>query len=401
MNTEESRQIAQNPHTSPELLRKLAHSSDILTRRNVAVNPNIPTDVLWKLGQQFPQEILNNPIFYLLLIEKPDLVKEIPYHTLKSIILRGDDVPISFINWALHQRDREMRFAIVRNRQTPHKILDRLFYSNNCWDQEMLLAIAMHPKTPKEILAKLLQSKDSLDPEIVLAIAMNPETPKEILVKLRHSNNREIVEAVKLHVNLAGEMNQGWDRVAKEKILEIIAIDKTLEQYLSPLDWFGLIPDFVTPYLAKYEATIPRLSMDNLYYQSPVNFMSEYLTTREDRSPLDVFKQLASHPDSVSLIAIAQEYLSRYSDRLPRVFEKLTEKSQSLSIRIFALLHHQITAKALIENSYSIIWIERYAIAQNHNTPTDILDTLAKDGNRIVRAAAKANLQTLSEFNLL
>ncbi|HBE19856.1 MAG TPA: hypothetical protein DEG17_21590 [Cyanobacteria bacterium UBA11149] len=400
MNYEESLQIAQNPHTSPEVLRKLANCFDRMTRRNVAANPNIPTDILWELGQQFPQEILNNPIFSLLLLEKPNLVEEIPPSTLKSI-LKEDDVPISFLNWALNQRDREMRFAIVMNRQTPQKILDKLIHSDDSLDREILLTIAINPKTPKEILAKLLQSNDRLDREIALAITMNPETPKEILVQLLHSNNMEIVEAGKLHVNLAGEMNQGWDRVAKDKIIEIAAIDKEVEQYLSQLDWFGLIPDFVTPYLAKYETILPILSMANSYYQPPEIFMSEYLISCEDRSPLDVFKQLASHPDSVSLIAIAQEYLSRYPHRLPRVFEKLTEKSQSFSIRIFALLHHRITAKALTDNSRSIIWLERYAIAQHHNTPIDILYTLAKDGNQIVRAAAKANLQTLSEFNLL
>jgi hypothetical protein len=57
------------------------------------------------------------------------------------------------------------------------------------------------------------------------------------------------------------------------------------------------------------------------------------------------------------------------------------------------LLHPQTPAKALAENCRSLIWLERYAIAQNSNTPIDTLKTLALDANRIVRAAAKANLQ--------
>jgi hypothetical protein len=61
--------------------------------------------------------------------------------------------------------------------------------------------------------------------------------------------------------------------------------------------------------------------------------------------------------------------------------------------RFLVLLHPQTPAKALAENCRSLIWLERYAIAQNSNTPIDTLKTLAVDANRIVRAAAKANLQ--------
>jgi hypothetical protein len=61
--------------------------------------------------------------------------------------------------------------------------------------------------------------------------------------------------------------------------------------------------------------------------------------------------------------------------------------------RIIVLWHSQTSQKVLAENSCSFFWLDRYAIAQNPNTPLDILHTLAKDANRIVRAAAKANLQ--------
>lgn len=37
-------------------------------------------------------------------------------------------------------------------------------------------------------------------------------------------------------------------------------------------------------------------------------------------------------------------------------------------------------------------WLERYAIAQNPNTPPTVAVRFAQDGNRIVRAAAQASL---------
>lgn len=51
-------------------------------------------------------------------------------------------------------------------------------------------------------------------------------------------------------------------------------------------------------------------------------------------------------------------------------------------------------AYVLADNFNSLFWWERYAIAQNPNTPDDTLMLMIKDSNRIVRAAAKFNLQS-------
>ncbi|HBE19857.1 MAG TPA: hypothetical protein DEG17_21585 [Cyanobacteria bacterium UBA11149] len=412
-NTISAREIAKNPDTSPEILQELANSHDVTVRKNIAANPNTPPEVLWKLGEQFPQEILNNPIFDLLLLEKPNLVKEIPSSTLKSI-LKEDGVPISFLTCAVNQ-----------------------------WDREILLAITMNPQTPKEALEKLL-----------------------------HRDNIEIVEAGQLHVNLAGEMNEGWDKVAKDKIIKMADFDKGREEDLQQLYRLGLIPEFLSPYLKKHGESLHIISAAEFYSNPPEKFQDEWLIARNHNTPIDILKQLANHkyyrvrlsvalninstfnilnqlandPDyrvchavasnpntpaslieklvtekgniiichgaipnphsSTSILenflthstatirlAAAQEYLHRHPNKLPKVLEKFAAISTHYSIRFFALLHHQIPAKPLVENSKSTIWIERYAIAQNPNTPTDILHILAKDGNRIVRSAAKYNLQ--------
>lgn len=62
-------------------------------------------------------------------------------------------------------------------------------------------------------------------------------------------------------------------------------------------------------------------------------------------------------------------------------------------MRFLVLLHPQAPYPALGKYYCSEVWLERYAIAQNSNTPPNILKALVKDANRIVRAAAKANLQ--------
>lgn len=49
----------------------------------------------------------------------------------------------------------------------------------------------------------------------------------------------------------------------------------------------------------------------------------------------------------------------------------------------------------LAENSNSIFWLKRYAIAQNQNTLRDTLEVLVRDSNRIVRATAKESLKKI------
>jgi hypothetical protein len=80
--------VAQNSCTAPELLRELGNSSDVTTHQHVAANPNTPTEVLLKLGSKFPQQLLDNPIFSLLLLENPNLVNEMPISTLISLLKR-------------------------------------------------------------------------------------------------------------------------------------------------------------------------------------------------------------------------------------------------------------------------------------------------------------------------
>ncbi len=73
-----ARLVAKNESADSELLQELAFSSDNITREGVATNPNTPTEVLLKLGAEFPRQLLDNPVFSLLLLENPKLVEEIP-----------------------------------------------------------------------------------------------------------------------------------------------------------------------------------------------------------------------------------------------------------------------------------------------------------------------------------
>ncbi len=67
-----ARVVAKNPSAPSDLLKVLSdYHDDIETRKNVTANPNTPIKQLFTGGACFPVELLNNPVFPLLILENP------------------------------------------------------------------------------------------------------------------------------------------------------------------------------------------------------------------------------------------------------------------------------------------------------------------------------------------
>jgi len=96
------------------------------------------------------------------------------------------------------------------------------------------------------------------------------------------------------------------------------------------------------------------------------------------------------------LIAILQNHKTslKIKQKIFNRCAKLYLDRPSLNRLIFFFSPHA-DRETLARHSNSISWIERCAIAQNPNTPQNIIRYLAKDGNKVVRAAAIANYKNL------
>jgi hypothetical protein len=409
---ERTRIIANNPSTPPEQLRKLADSSDAITRSHVAANPNTPTEVLLLLCAEFPAQVLNNPILSLLFLENPNVFNTIPLDNL-LILLQQEKVPVFFLEWAATQPT----------------------------------------------------------PEIQLAVAMNAQTPKPILEKFVDSQWSKIAEAARLHVNLAGEMLEGWDEAARAVVecIDIIHIDWV---YLEKLAKVGLIPDFAIKLLLRNlpqhelyclkvlktsatsahtaPSTLEQLTKYNYWeirsavacnLRTPATILAQLASDRDwlvreavaynPRTPTSILAQLANDSDWLVRNAVScnpstpiqlreqlmpaqhrlvrcnsiHHTLSTSSKTLATLFLEIIQKSQThasfistpLLSRFIILLHPQTPDEMLVDTSRSYIWLERYAIARNTSTPINTLKSLARDANRIVRATARANIRKLSD----
>jgi hypothetical protein len=198
-----ARNIASNPSTHPQLLQQMATVKDRELRKQVACNPNTPTEVLWELGIDFPDEILANPIFKLLQLEDLNLPAKIPHCTLISL-LQCDRVPHSFMEYALSQQDYSLWLAVAYNPQTPAILLEHLAHKSRRQDRELLRAVAAHPQTPPLLLSDLVEISYNL----ARVVTENPQTPVTVLQKVlriygrSHGLDRMFTTLVALHPHL-------------------------------------------------------------------------------------------------------------------------------------------------------------------------------------------------------
>ncbi|HEY9809630.1 MAG TPA: hypothetical protein V6D13_09825 [Halomicronema sp.] len=219
---EKEREVASNPCTAGELLAKLADSEDAKIRQLVAGNPNTPMEVLFKLGVEFPEEFLNNPILGLLLLEDPNLAVKIPLPTLRSIILKCDNVPVSFMEWGAGHFDEGIKVALAQNCKTPASVLEKLADHQN---YEVRWYVAQHPNTPASVLEKLASDKTLVynRPIVIrVAVANNPNTPAKVLEKL--AETQEVYNLIEIGRNIREAVAQNPN--TPEKVLEKLAEDK-------------------------------------------------------------------------------------------------------------------------------------------------------------------------------
>ena len=135
-----ARLVAANPNASPDLLLELSHSDDKAVRKACTSNANTPVEALQKLGSQFPEQMLENPVFDLLLLAHPGLFDEMPTATLNSLLKR-DQVPVGLIRWAWKHRGESTVQSLLMNPNTPADVVEGLCKSE---DLEVRMAAELH-----------------------------------------------------------------------------------------------------------------------------------------------------------------------------------------------------------------------------------------------------------------
>ena len=349
-----ARIVASNVNTTPKLLKKLARSEDKQTRQNVASNPNTPTSIVLSLGAEFPHELLNNPVFSLLLLENPNLVEEMPAPTLATL-LKLDLVPSEWMTIAAKNNDIKVLNALINNPKTSVEALNTLIYRRN------------------------------------------------------HNDNR-IPETASLHVNLQQGTTQGWKKAALAELQEhnYLNHDHFKEEALWDI---GIIHEDL--FIALHEEVQISIAADlNPIRKSKI---PSELIKKQYYSQDRILFTHALNPKALSSLlenVLECKIDSRYQERIycaiaenpntpVHVLEKLSENIHR-EVRQSVLLNSKTSLKVLQnmfqkdllfihKNGSKLINTQQYQLVSNSKSTKKVIDLL-EDENPIIKMVAIESL---------
>ena len=327
------KEVAYRKNTSPNILKKLAIDDNIRVRQGVAWNSNTPTDVLEQLATDKSSEVRRGTA-------------------------RNGNTPVYVLDKLATDRDSIVRLGVAENSNLPSAISDRLANDRDLRVKEALVGYWNH-NPPVKILEEFVTHPDEL---IRRKVAYSHKSPVNVLEALATDENWQVRETVARNKN------------TPTHILEQLAKDRD---------------DIVRAGVAERE---------NL----PYHFFKQLANDEQSR----VRCQIAENPNTpieiLKVLAVDRENNVYYEAvKNPRctpeirktIFKNLAQSKTPSFLRYVLFLSDYAESSVLAENSDSISWLERYAIACNAETPEDTLKKLAQDGNRIVRATAKESLQ--------
>ncbi|MEH1854683.1 MAG: hypothetical protein V7L11_24110 [Nostoc sp.] len=376
-------------------------------REAVARNPNTPTEVLLKLGKEFPDAITANPIFNLLLLENPES------HFVRLSLARSTTTSESAIAQLSKIEDEEILCAVARNPKTPLHILEQLvenpppfcddyYYDDHEFDYDhFFTTIVQNPNTSESLLLQLAErgisnvqmaiAKNPKAPLSLLntfadwryfpmhkAIARNPQAPSAILEKLAGENEKEIRDLVKNHPNISEtaiaiiNFIEGKPGTSID-LLERLASDRRASVRLLVAAHPSTPAKILEKLAQDTDEDVPFKAASHPNATSTViEFFAEFLVKQRQRvSPINGAK-IQQYKES------ALELLKR-SDITPKVLENLLQMNEYVVVDAIALsLKTPPTMLlALIDYQAKFVSIDFFRnLAKNPNTSSDGLEKL-------------------------
>ncbi|MEM8672774.1 MAG: hypothetical protein AAGF83_02710 [Cyanobacteria bacterium P01_G01_bin.67] len=317
--------------------------------------------------------------------------------------------------------------ALGRSKNISPNLLEQLINKS----QDALIPVFNNPRTSKKIKIKLLNlfsrghysysSKNFIENGIIIPISKyyplefvdNLDIPSEFLKICMEKILSQIDKSKKPRTNQEKKLRQK-QLSTLQTTLQTIAFHPnmspdSLKILLSSKERMirdSAIANYTTP---KYITEIWGMSFLETLKRNELKVLASRLYITEE-----LLRELVNHKD-ISVSSSAARNPSA-SDEILEEWETSTyykqgvlslimakeqrwlnrwESSISASNRLTVLLNPETPVSILVKVSLPTSWLERYAIAQNPNTPFLIIKRLAEDGNRAVRAAAKASLENI------
>lgn len=346
-----ARLVAANPNASADLLLELSHSDDKAVRKACTSNANTPVEALLKLGGQFPEQLLENPVFDLLLLAHPGLFEDLPTATLNSLLKR-DQVPVGLIRWAWKHRG-----------------------------ESTLQSLLMNPNTPADVVEELCQSKD-LEVRMAAELHCSRELPRWGCM-INDSLDLDVAHEL-LHDQLVFGDTQKWNEIIDTLVDHG---DPQLRRRLTPL-----MPVSRKAELAGNCSTSVEFL---LVFARDTDACIRRSVAKNSRTPAKALAMLAIDPDALIRMGLAGNF-----ETPTKVLVQLAQDPNA-GVR-WNVAGNSKTPEELL----SLLAMDkdeevRRVVATNSQTPIEALTHLSKDPRKTVRLAVARNNRTPTEVPVL
>ena len=177
---------AKNPKTPAARLLELASLYQEEVSRALTQNPNTPRALLYQLGEEFPDEFLQNPLLQLWSLESPEFLREVPVETLRELS-RQEEAP-EWLLVAISLLPEDPLKELVQE-SAPERLL-RLCAEHP--GEMVKIFVAIHTSDPN-ILTRLTEDPS---PYVRKHVARNEQTPSEALEKLALDASPKVRDSV-------------------------------------------------------------------------------------------------------------------------------------------------------------------------------------------------------------
>lgn len=367
--------LARNECTPARMLVHLVSHPEVEVRERLAANPAAPAEVLTRLAadvERVVEAVLVNP--------------RLPAEALVQL--------------ASSRHTAKARVDIASHFHTPASVLAGL-----ATDSEMRVreAVAQNERTPVESLARLMTDNDSL---VRAAVAKNSAAPREMLARLVNDPTKSVRLALAQNTNLSEELIEQLSEDKDHDVREQIVCHSALP--LSSLE--RMVEDTDSTVKSRVQLRLDRLSFLGERAQQRYSYWRDINHTYKEEPRQGVSASVPLY----EIQARALEYTSsnRHDPYLLREFLDHFQLPTALQQEIFELLLPTWSQKrrehikqseswlALLTEidlstewqrvfANSPLWQERYVMAVKPGIEMALLEQLAIDGNRYVRAAAR------------
>lgn len=393
--------IAWNEQTSGETLRLLAQDKEWV-RGIVMWNKQVPADVLQTLAMDKQAHIRKRVAEH----------KQIPADALQTLaqdqdwevraaVAGNERTPLELLQSLAMDEDGDVQMVVASNKQTPPelsaKLLRSLAQSGKVRVREM---VAKNEQTPKEVLQTLAQDQEG---RVRRAVAGNKQTPEAVLRALAQDRVGSVRYAVASNGRTPGKVLQALAQDEETKVRRAVASnEQTSKEVLQVLeqDQDATVlrqAQFVQKLLARIKEPGESEWWENLrgvllheqdndwLGDAPIEEQLESISSLDVPLTLQqaILATLAADWDITKVVTAFTPTES--GNNLAGL---LSERREIYRHILTAYMPTVALQRLAASPSYDI----RYLVALHENTLWETRQILSQDGNRYVRAMAKAKL---------